>query len=162
MTPEAPYASPNAELTEPGHSKSGSPIKAVLVGISVDVIGTLVSTLAISALYGVIWAIRGLPPEGVGPAIMNSAQSSPYKLALTAAGLGFSVLSGYLCARIAKRYEYLLALIASLISAATPLAIGAMSGGLSLSLTLVLLILLGLFASLTGAHIAVRRHNLGG
>jgi hypothetical protein len=160
MTPEAPYASPKAELTEPGRPKKGSPIKAVLVGISVDVIGTLVATLAISALYGVIWALRGLPPEGVGPAMLNSAQLSPYKLALTATGLGFSVLSGYLCARIAKRCEYLLALITSLISAATPLAIGGMSGGVSLSLTLVLLILLGLCASLTGAHIAVRRQGL--
>lgn len=157
MTPEAPYASPKAELTEPRSPKSGSPIKAVLVGISVDVIGTLIATLVISALYGVIWTLRGLPPEEVGPAMMNSAQSSPYKLALTAAGIGFSVLSGYLCARIAKRFEYLLALITSLISAATPLAIGGMSGGFSL--TLVLLILLGLCASLTGAHIAVRRHH---
>ncbi|MFP6861650.1 hypothetical protein [Pseudomonas sp.] len=159
MAPEAPYAVPKARLTEPGSQKSGSPIKAVLVGVSVDVIGTLVATLVISALYGVIWALRGLPPEGVGPSMMNSALLSPYKLVLTAAGLGFSVLSGYLCARIAKRFEYLLALIASLISAATPLAIGGMSGGLSLNLTLVLLILLGLCASLTGAHIAVRRHH---
>lgn len=65
MTPEAPYASPKAGLTESGGPKFGSPVKAVLVGVGVDVIGTTVVSLLISALYGVIWTVRGMAPEQI-------------------------------------------------------------------------------------------------
>lgn len=160
MTPEAPYAVPKAGLTEPGSQKIGSPVKAVLVGVGVDVIGTIVSSLVISALYGVLWVIRGLPPEQIEQAINNSSQFSPFKLVLIAAGTAISILSGYLCARIAKRREYLWALITSVISVSAPLAMSGLPNGLDLKMSL--MILLTLCASLTGAYIAVRRHNLGG
>jgi hypothetical protein len=159
MTPEAPYASPKAELTEPESTKYGSQVKAVLVGVVVDLIGTIVVALLVSALYGVILALRGLSPDEIELLIQNSSPISPLNLTLFALGAGMSVLGGYLCARIAKRREYFLALLTGVLSVAFPAAVTVMQEGIDLKL--VLMMLFTLCASLLGGHIAFNRNNQG-
>ena len=83
MTPEAPYASPTAKLTEPEEPRPGSQIKAVLVGVGVDIFGTFAASVVISMFYGVIWALRGLPAAQIEQAIQQSSQFSPGSTPLT-------------------------------------------------------------------------------
>jgi hypothetical protein len=101
-----------------------SPILAVLAGVAVDVGGTMAASVVI--FLAVQLANPGMsPPELVG-VLVEADRLGPYFTVSGAVGLGFAVLGGYVCARVARRQERRWATIAGLIICAIGVAL---SGG---------------------------------
>lgn len=98
-----PYSPPTAELTSQP-KPPGSPLKAVLLGLSVDVGGSLISGLLLGAAYGMVLASLGMSAEEILAASQHLA-SSPFMIIAGVLGLAFSVLGGFVCARIARRSD---------------------------------------------------------
>jgi hypothetical protein len=124
-----PYRAPTTPVTD-APPPPRSPILAVLAGVAVDIGGSVVSSVVIGIVYYATLASRGGSPEEIGAALSEMGSSSGYFVVAVATGLGFSVLGGYVCARVARRKERRLAAIAGLLSVATGLSIGGASLGL--------------------------------
>jgi hypothetical protein len=113
----SPYAPPGARLADPS-AAPGSPIKALLVGLGVDIGGSVVATLILAIVYGMFLAASGASPEVIAAASNGVDTDSWFFYASSLVGCAFSVLCGYVCARIARRSEYTLGTILAAISAA--------------------------------------------
>ena len=101
-----------------------SPILAVLAGVAVDIGGTLATTTVIGLVFLAMIAPQGGSPEEIRQALVDADPLSGYVAWGTVVGFGFSVLGGYVCARVARRQERRLAAIAGLIIGAIGLCIG--------------------------------------
>jgi len=92
------YKPPAAPVRDTGPSPPHSLLLAVLAGLAVDIVGTIVSRVALLvAFVGAFDADRIL-----------AAQSRPLSLifiSLVTLGCVFSALGGYICARMARRHE---------------------------------------------------------
>jgi hypothetical protein len=110
-----PYTPPEARVADP-ENEPGSPLKAVAVGLAVDIGGSLMTSLVVGMVYGAMLAASGAGTAEVTSALSNVSPYSWVSIAGFAAGVGFSILGGYLCARIAKRSEYKLGGIMAAIS----------------------------------------------
>ncbi|HEX7810946.1 MAG TPA: hypothetical protein VF460_03470 [Burkholderiales bacterium] len=131
-----PYTPPDARVKdEPG---PGSPIKAVLVGLAVDIGGSIAAGIVLTLVYGVLLASTGATPEEIAAAATAIAPGSWIFITGMAMGCGFSVWGGYLCARIAGRRAYASGVVVAAISTAFGAAFG--SEGYSAGLNLALLI----------------------
>ncbi|MDB5801823.1 MAG: hypothetical protein JWL63_2762 [Rhodocyclales bacterium] len=132
-TPERnPYSPPSADVEKIAPHPELTPaqrrfvqFKAVLVGVSVDIGGTIIVGVLLSIIYGVIAAAAGESAEQIATSLRNIPHDSWLYIAATFSGLGFSLLGGYLCARIAKGMEYR----AGSIQAACSLCLGLFLGG---------------------------------
>ncbi len=114
-----PYAPPGARLEDkPG---PGSMVKAVLVGLGVDICGSLVAGIVLGMVYAAILAASGASPEEIETAFANISPLSPMSILGSLTGCGLSVWGGYLCARIARRREYALGAVVAAISTAASL-----------------------------------------
>jgi hypothetical protein len=76
----------------------------------------------IGLVYVVLLANRGMSPQEMGEALVAADRLSPYVTVSGVVGLGFSVLGGYVCARVVRRRERRWAAIAGLITGAIGLA----------------------------------------
>jgi hypothetical protein len=117
MKNQNPYAAPDAKLADPA-AAPGSPIKAVLIGLGVDIGGSEVATLILALAYGMFLAASGASQEEIAAASQGTHTDSWFFYASSLVGCAFSVLGGYVCARIARRSEYTLGAILAAISAA--------------------------------------------
>jgi hypothetical protein len=113
---KSPYAPPDARLADP-IAAPGSPIKAVLIGLGVDIGGTVVATLILAIAYGMFLAASGASQEEIAAASAGTSTDSWFFYVSSLVGCGFSLLGGYVCARIARRSEYTLGAILAAISA---------------------------------------------
>jgi len=114
--PDNPYAAPTAVVADvQGPINYGSPVKAVTLGILTDIGGTLIATFVIGIMVGVMSITWGMTVEQMQAATENPPSGSFLSIANTVVALGFSLLGGYVCARIAKRREYRLGLIMAVI-----------------------------------------------
>lgn len=100
-----PYNAPQGEIRADAETRKGSPVKAVLLGLVVDIVGTVVTTSLLAVAYMVLQARAGMTPEQLGQQMAALSPLSGFGLFLTAVGTGFSVLGGYVCARIVKADE---------------------------------------------------------
>jgi hypothetical protein len=116
MHDDNPYASPKANVALPDE-KPGSPYKAVALGLLVDIGGSIGSSLLLGMLYGVILMTSGASPEELR-AYSTVPRGSWLWFGSHGLGYGFSVLGGYVCARIARRSEYKLGAIQAALSTA--------------------------------------------
>src|SRR5689334_22408535 len=98
--PENPYSAPTAELRETP-AAARSPILAVLAGFTLDTVGTFVSGVALSFGHAV-WMIHS---GATGDSIAALAMTPALRAANIIVGTAWSVLGGYVCARMAKRRE---------------------------------------------------------
>lgn len=114
MSTPNPYAPPQAALQDVP-AGAGSPVKAVTLGLAADIGGTVAATLIFFVLYGIWLGATGADPEEINGMLDTD---SWLFWAATAVGLAFSVLGGYVCARIAKRAEMKLGAIVAVLSAA--------------------------------------------
>ncbi len=101
-----------------------SPLLAVLAGVAVDIGGTMVAGLVIGIVYAVMLASQGMNPEQIGEVLVEADPRSGYFAVSVVVGLGFSVLGGYVCGRLARRRERFFAAIAGLLSVAIGLSMG--------------------------------------
>lgn len=133
-------------------------MKAVSLGVLVDILGTLAVIVVISAIYGGYLASQGVSVPDI-QARMQQESLSPIRMLLMAGGCGFSVLAGYVCGRIARRREYRLALVTALVSSFIGTALSAselLSDPVRFSLTL----LLTVACTLLGGYLAARRRGM--
>ena len=98
MAGENPYAPPETKLAD-APAGPGSAIKAVVIGLAVD----LGATFVLGFLIGVAGLASGIAPEALEA--QSASTDSWLFWAGAAAGLACSVLGGYVCARIARRDE---------------------------------------------------------
>jgi hypothetical protein len=121
---ENPFSPPGAALSDAPEVKPGSPVKAILIGLVVDIGGTLATGILIGIAYAVFLAFNGVPGNEMVSAFDLENPMSPYSLTTQALGFACSILGGYACARIVKRDEYRTAAIMAALSATFGLFIG--------------------------------------
>jgi len=112
---EDPYAPPKSAVADPGGERQGSFVKAVLVGLAVDIGSTFAFGIVLSIVVGVVMIGAGGTTEDTAALY---AGSTLLKAAMMAIGAGCTVLGGYVAARIANRTELNVALMFGLCSLA--------------------------------------------
>jgi len=152
-----PYAPPEAAVHDQP-AKPGSAFKAIALGLAVDVGGSLIASVILAAIYGAALAAEGVKPEDIAAAMQASATDSWFFYVGSLLGLGFSVLGGYVCARIARRSEMTLGAILAVLSALSGLFLAgdALQLGTLLSMTLT-----GFGAVLVGARLGLAKNRAG-
>ena len=110
-----PYGAPQSKLADAA-PRPGSPYKAVIFGLLTDFGGTIAYSMLLAFLYAVALSNTGTPPEQMEEAVKNISSESLLFWAGSIGGCGFSVLGGYVCARVAGQSEYTLgAILAALV-----------------------------------------------
>ena len=112
-----PYTPPKAPLKDQPRV-AGSPVKAVLVGLAIDVGGSLLVGLVVGGLYAVSLASQGMSEAEIAEVLTNIPGDSWVSIVGMLAGAVLSFVGGFACARIAGRAEYRLGLILAFLTAA--------------------------------------------
>src|SRR5262245_48642153 len=118
VTEPNPYSAPAAKVADRERA-GGSPLKGVIYGALVDILGTTGASVALGLAYGIYLAASGMSIEDIQRAGAEADSTSGIGLVGTFIGLGFSVLGGYVCARVAGPPELKWAAIVGAISAIT-------------------------------------------
>jgi hypothetical protein len=150
-----PYAAPGAKIADPP-PRPGSPYKAVALGLLTDFGGTFAFAVALSFVYAMWLAATGTPPEEIQQALREASPDSLYFWVATSGGGGFSVLSGYVCGRIARQSEYTLGVILAFTTVVIGLLIGGGDGDLGRK---IVLNLATIACVMLGAWIAKKRNR---
>lgn len=94
-------------------------LKAVCLGVMVDIAGTIVAMFCINIIIGIVMASRGIDEK---QAITILGQSFGYILLAFVVGMAFVALGGYTAARISKFHKvynaFLVGVVSTLISIA--------------------------------------------
>ena len=153
-----PYAPPEAAVQDLP-PRPGSAFKAIAFGLATDIGGTLLATIIMALIYGAALGAAGVNSEEIAATLRASATDSWFFYALALVGLGFSVLGGYVCARIARRSEMKLGAI---LAAASAVSGFFLAGDEQQQLgTLLSLTLLGFGAVLVGARLGLAKNRAG-
>jgi hypothetical protein len=165
-TPERnPYTPPSAnvevrsrrpELTS-GQRKFIQ-LKAVLIGMCVDIGGTIIASVLLSFVYGAIVAATGQSAEQITASLKNMPHDSWFYIAAMITGLVFSFYGGYLCARIAKGMEYRTGAIQAVCSLCLGLLLGSPSESFGM---LIALSGLSILVTMLGVKFGAYRNRLG-
>lgn len=111
-----PYRPPAADVSAAEkRDRPGSAVKAILLGLAVDIGGTIVAGTAIATAWGVVLGAGGAGTEDIDRFFR---ESSAFQWAGLSIGLAFTGLGAYVAARIANRAEYRFALMLGLCSLA--------------------------------------------
>lgn len=150
-----PFKPPSSNVEIPDVER-GSAVKAVVLGLLVDLGGTTLMSALASFAYGVYLAANGSTPDQIGAAMAGLGPDSALGVGLSIVGCLFSVLGGFVCARIAKHFEYRLGAIMSAVS----LALGALLVDASTHPAIAAISLLAtVAATMAGIHIGVLRNR---
>ena len=143
-----PFRPPGSNI-DVANVEHGSAVKAVVLGALVDLCGSVVASMLFFAIYGVYLGATGGTAEDLGTAMGTAESGSPMQIALNMVGCMFSVLGGYVCARIARHSEYRLGAILAAITVAVGLVIAGGDDGSGL---------LAIYSALTIASVMVGAH----
>jgi hypothetical protein len=110
-----PYRAPAAAVADLERPR-GSPLKGVIYGVLVDIVGTTAVTMAIMFVWGVALAVNGASAEDIQAMAQKIDPTSFVGLLASAVGCAFSFLGGYVCARVAGRGELKWAAVMAVIS----------------------------------------------
>jgi len=123
-----PFSPPSARIEDIGAPK-GSGIKAVAIGLLVDIGGTVLASFLLLFIYAFGLLASGVSENEFMEAMLNIQHDSWVLVIGIVIGFFFSVLGGYFCARVARHSEYKFGLILSGISIITgfPFGIGMVS-----------------------------------
>lgn len=157
MSLETPYAPPKASLANAA-SPVGSTAKALLVGTTVDIVGTFVLQLVVGASAGLAVVAQGGTEDDVR-ALLAQGPLSLFSILLFIAGCFASAFGGYLCGRIANRWDYRLAVGMAVLSTCIGLILNGVAV-LAEPARLLLSVLMTMVSALLGAFFAVRRRRL--
>ena len=150
-----PYAPPEATLQDPP-PKAGSALKAIALGLAVDIGGTVLAGAILALLYSMVLAASGSGADEIAATMSMMATDSWLFYAATIVGLGFSVLGGYVCARVARRAELKLGGILAAVSAVLGIVLSSEHYQLG---TLLSLTLAGIGAVLLGARLGYAKNR---
>jgi len=109
MNSNDPFAPPKSDVSIKHDAIPGSPVKAVLLGFLADFGGSIVGGIPLGVIYGVLLAMSGVPQDKISGTLNSMPPDSLYSIIGFCIGFAFSILGGYVCARIAKQNEYFLA-----------------------------------------------------
>lgn len=110
------YKAPNSNLTI-NDTYKGSPIKAILISVSVDIIGTLVLGMILGFVYAFILASNGMTIDEISNKFTNIDTYSTFSLIGIMLGSFITIYAGYLCAKIINFNEYKTVTILGIVSA---------------------------------------------
>jgi len=111
-----PYRPPGVDVSgaERGE-RPGSAVKAILLGLVIDIAGTIVAGTIIAIGWGILLGAGGASGEEIDRFFR---ESSTFQWVGLCTGLTFTGLGAYVAARIANRSEYRFALMLGLCSLA--------------------------------------------
>jgi predicted Na+-dependent transporter len=107
-----PYTPPSAPVGDRDLERTGATWKAVLFGVTTDLFGTTIAGMVLLVAFSGMLVSQGQAPEDIGPMLL---QSNQYLLVSLVVGLSFTVLGGYVAARVANHREYRHAFIVGVI-----------------------------------------------
>ena len=117
---EPPFEPPPSDVDDrpPRREPGGSPLRAIVIGLVVDLGGSVVLYLLLTILYAASMQHAGMSPEQLKAAMDHIPSDSWAAVLGLLLGAGLDVFSGFVCARVAQRDEWrvggALALISSL------------------------------------------------
>jgi hypothetical protein len=152
-----PYEPPRAQLKRRNDAPGSLP-KAVVIGVLIDISGTLIVGFAAAIIYGIVLGARGYSEDAIARAFEELDPWSAFGLFTSFLGMLVSAFAGYQCARIANRPGYLAPGILAMISCAFGAALG---GDLYSQLELLALSGLTVIAVLGGASVYLRQMQSG-
>jgi hypothetical protein len=85
---------------------AGSPLRAVLSGLAVDIGGSVALGIVLENVYGWTLAGQGLTDSQIEDAMQHIPSASAFGVLSILLGALMSVAGGYVCARIVLRDEY--------------------------------------------------------
>jgi len=98
-----PYTPPTAPVRDRDPERTGATWKAVLFGVTTDLVGTTIAGMVLLVLFSTMLVAQGRAPEEISRLLL---QSNQYLFVSLAVGLSFTALGGYVAARVANRLEY--------------------------------------------------------
>lgn len=84
----------------------GSPLRAVLTGVAIDICGSRVINIVAVTIYAMQLVTPGMTDEQAADLLQRTPPSFTLLLVLTVLGMLMSVAGGYACARVALRDEW--------------------------------------------------------
>jgi hypothetical protein len=149
-----PFTPPSSRVAD-GAKEKGSPVKAVVFGFLVDVGGSIAVGMLLAVAYGVSEARSGATPDQIAASLQNLPVGSWLSIVGMVIGGLFSVLGGYVCARVAKHSEFGLGAILAALS----ISFGAWAGAGEYSLVLHLVLSVATFlAVMFGVRMGAARN----
>ena len=121
--PQDRFKPPATEVRDPP-ALQGSAVKAVALGLVVDIVGTMLFSIALGMAYAIHLGRTGMNEEQIRSAASNATPGSFLVIVGTVAGAGFSVLGGYVCERVARRQNYRVGLVLGCVSAGLAVLVG--------------------------------------
>jgi len=118
-----PFKPPQADLRE-RPPRPGSPVRAVLLGLAVDIGGSLLAGVVLTLFQAAAFASAGMSQEQAMQALQSMPPNSTFSVLGQLLGAGFSVAGGFVCARVARRDEYRLGGAMSVLSVVCGLLLG--------------------------------------
>lgn len=107
-----PYTPPSAPVRDRDPERTGATWKAVLFGVTTDLFGTTIAGMLLLVLFSGMLVAQGQAPEDISRTLL---QSNQYLLLSLVVGLSFTMLGGYVAARVANHLEYRHGLIVGVI-----------------------------------------------
>ena len=135
----------------------GATWKALLFGVLTDVGGSIAVGAVAVFFYSIYLASAGVKREDFMASMTDPEPFSFFGIATAVIGYGFSILGGFVCARVAKRREY--ALGAALAAIDTVLGLVSLIGDRSISAHMIVSMVVAIPCVLVGAHFG-RMRNL--
>ncbi len=123
MTENA-YQTPESDVSL-NETYKGSALKAILIGASVDIFGTLVFGVFYGVIYAVFLASNGMSADEISERFINIDTYSFFSMLGMVIGLLISVFAGYLCARTINYNEYRTVFVVAIIAVIFGLLISA-------------------------------------
>lgn len=122
--PGNPYQPPAAVVRDLA-PRRGSPVKAVLYGVLIDIGGSFGGGVVLVLAYSIVLASSGASAEDIQRALSASDPVSWLSIAGFAIGTAASFLGGFVCARVARLNERRWVGIVASVSALVSLLTGA-------------------------------------
>ena len=116
----------------------GSPLKAVLSGLAVDLGGSAVLGIVLDQVYGLTLGGQGLTNGEIEDAMQHIPSASAFGVLGIVLGALMSVAGGYVCARVVLRDEYRVGGAMAAVSALLALALSSSDEPAGLTALLIL------------------------
>ena len=147
--PTNPFEPPESHTDRSPREPAGprSPFSAVMLGLLVDVGGSLAVGIVASVAYARQLHDEGMPDDQIREAMQAIPHDSALYMGALLVGIALSVLGGYVCARVARTREYRAGLMLAATSALFSLVLGGSSDGAGMT---ALLTVTGIACNLLG------------
>ena len=105
---EPPFEPPPSDVDDrpPRRAPTGSPLRAIVIGLVIDLGGSVVVNLLLMVLYAASLQHAGMSPEQLKASMEHIPSNSWAAVLGLILGACLDVLSGFVCARLAQRNEW--------------------------------------------------------